>query len=460
MDSPLHGFSPVRQFASASNIHSSGGQSHEASGPTPMHSSGLASSPMRGDGSGYNGNGKQQHFQHSGSNASARRLHPKSPFPPRNPSNKQRHDHRPTNSLDFTADLGHQSAPSVSKHYRREDRQAAAKGSDTITTAQETMSNYHSGLTSSSLSASASGSNPANNNGVRRHEDQRPILIPTHHHAEQYQGIEVFCPQAKSERSRRHYNEGHDEHHDDDISDASSISTAISALAQNDPQQRQVKITGIQRAIRNYEIIEASSSESTDEEKDDVAQSKAKSLLDAATFSAETDDDEEYRRFNKMSDQTKMFQEWHAMGMSGGDAWNTSNRNVQDTKASWMWKPAPLEIPATLERQSDGRGGLLSSLRGGSSSRRSLLSRGLVPDESSKTIMAENNRGIEQKYFRQHFNSAQEFLQSAEKLEQRAQKREEEERVRIDRDSDEAADGGVKSILRMVGESFFKCTGH
>ena len=489
MESPLHGYSPIRQFASASNIHSPGGkQSHShhngALGLTPTHSR-LASSPM------HSADGKQQ--QH-GTTASARRYHPKSPLPPRTPNNnKQRPGHRPAKSLDFSADGASQqlsaSESSVSKYYRREDRLAAPGDSeqctdtmhqkaklgqqlqncDTITTAQETMSNHHSFYASSSLSASASRSNPAANTSTRRakngvhhqdHHHHRPILISTHHHAEQYQGIEIFSPRVRSERpSRRYHDEGSE---DDGISDSSSISTAMSTLAHDDPQQRQVKITGIQRAIRNYEIIQASSSESTDDDDDnDAMQSKAKSLMDVAgTFSADSDEDDEYRMLDKMSDQTKMFQEWLTMGFGGsGVGCNGGTGNEGESKASWMRKPAPLDIPATLERQSDGRGGLLNSLGGANSSRRSLISRGLVPEESSKTMMAEHNRGIEQEHFRKHSNSAQEFLQSAEKLEQRARKRE-EERGRSGKERDEAADSGMSSILRMVGESFFKCTGY
>ena len=495
MESPLHGYSPMRQFASASNIHSPGGaQSHSrhqgASGltPTPTHSR-LASSPMHG------AIDKQQH--RGGTTAGTRRYNPKSPLPPRTPSNtKQRPGHRPAKSLDFSADAASQqqesaSESSVSKYYRREDRLATPGGDneqttdtmhqkfklsqqlrncDTLTTAQETMSNQHSLYASSSLSASASGSNPAANtgtssakNGARHqghHHHHQPILISTHHHAEQYQGIEIFSPQVRSERPSRCYDDEVGE--DDTISDASSISTAMSTLAHDDPLQRQVKITGIQRAIRNYEIIQASSSESTDDDDDiDAMQSKAKSLMDVAgTFSADSDEDDEYRMLDKMSDQTKMFQEWLTMGLGGGGVdCNGDTGNKDEAKASWMWKPAPLDIPATLERQSDGRGGLLNSLGGANSSRRSLLSRGLVPEESSKTMMAEHNRGIEQKHFRQHSSSAQEFLQSAEKLEQRARKRE-EERGRSGRERDDAADGGMSSILRMMGESFFKCTGY
>ena len=512
MESPLHGYSPMRQFASASNIHSptpDGGQSHShhdgaPSGLTltPTHSR-LTSSPRHG------ADGKQQ--QHGGSaTAAARRYHPNSPLPPRTPSNnkqrpgnnKQRpgYINRPAKSLDCATDaaeiIQQQQSPSessVSKYYRREDRLAAPgdneqstdtmyqkaklgqqlRDCDTLTTAQETMSNQHSLYASLSLSASASGSNPAANtgtssakNGARQghHHHHQPILISTHHHAEQYQGIEIFSPQVRSERPSRCYDDEVGE--DDTISDASSISTAMSTLAHDDPLQRQVKITGIQRAIRkNYEIIQASSSESTDDDGDDSAmQSMAKSLMDVAgTFSADSDEDDEYRMLDKMSDQTKMFQEWLTMGLGGlgggGGDRNGDTGSKDLAKASWMWKPAPLDIPATLERQSDGRGGLLNSL-GANSSLRSLISRGLVPEESAKTMMAEHNRGIEQKHFRQHSNSAEEFLQSAEKLEQRARRREEEERVRSDREGDDAADGGMRSILRMMGESFFKCTGY
>ena len=449
---------------------------------TPTHSR-LASSPMHGAGE-----------TSGGEIASSRRHNPKSPLPPRTPSNtKQRPGHRPAKSLDFSsADASQQqlsaSESSVSKYYRREDRLAEPgdnehihdqkaklshqhlRNCDTITTAQETMSHQRSIFASSSLSASAGGSsNPVANtsctkNGAR-HQDHhhQPILISTHHQAEQYQGIEIFSPRVRSERPRRRYDD--DELGEDDIiSDASSISTAMSTLAHDDPQQRQVKITGIQRAIRkNYEIIQASSSESTDDDDDDDAmQSKAKSLMDVAgTFSGDSDEDDEYRMLDKMSDQTKMFQEWLTMGLSGGggSGCNGGKDNGHEAKASWIWKPAPLDIPATLERQSDGRDGLLSSLGGASSSRRSLISRGLVPEESSKTMMAEHNKGIEQKHFREHSNSAQEFLQSAEKLEQRARKRE-EERGRSGGERDEAADGGMSSILKMVGESFFKCTGY
>ena len=205
MESPLHGYSPMRQFASASNIHSPGGaQSHSrhqgasALTPTPTHSR-LASSPMHG------AVDKQQH--HGGTTAGTRRYNPKSPLPPRTPSNtKQRPGHRPAKSLDFSADAASQqqesaSESSVSKYYRRVDRLAAPgdneqttdtmhqkaklghllRNCDTLTTAQETMSNQHSLYASSSLSASASGSNPAAStrslhNGARRQDHHN------HHH--------------------------------------------------------------------------------------------------------------------------------------------------------------------------------------------------------------------------------------------------------------------------------------
>jgi len=365
--------------------------------------------------------------------------------------------------MDLPVNAGQQElalSSSVFKCHHQEDRLAdpwdstqeaklnqLERNCDTITTDQET-----------SLSASASGSYLANANatGVRRQDhNYQPTLIPTHHHAGQYQGIEIlFSPQVRSEKPhRRRYD-------DDGISDTSSISTAMSTLVHDDPQQRQVKIIGMQRAIRNYEIIQASSSESTDDEDNgDAMQSKAKSLMDVAgTFSTDSDEDDENRTLNKMLDQTQKFQEWLTMGL-GGSGRDTSHVNDQDAKATWMWKPAPLDIPATLERQSNGRGGLLKSLGGASSSRRSLLSRGLVPEESSKTMMAENNKGIEQNHFREHASSAQEFLQSAEKLEQRARKRE-EERGRSGGEREEAVESGMSFILRMIGESFFKCNGY
>ena len=320
--------------------------------------------------------------------------------------------------------------------------------SDTATTAQETMtftaSNYNPASFMIGASSSGSRKMPSSVDSRQKMNDDEPIIIPTNR-AEQ-EGIEIFSPRVGRDqriKTNDFSNEGNNgDDFEDCLTDTSSISTALSTLAHDDPQQQHVRITGIKKTAQNYEICQAASTESTSSE-EDVAVSS--SLLDAATFSTDEDDDD--RKLNKMSVQTRQFQQWMGTGMN-----HHVKDEASDLSSSWHLKPAPLEIPASqqgIQRQSNRRGRLIDSL----GSRRSLLSTGVIQlqEHSSKSM---DDRKSSQQF------SAQQFLESAERLERK--KRAGEGKNDKDRDARRPSASlfsAMSAVLTMVGKSLYSCSG-
>ena len=313
---------------------------------------------------------------------------------------------------------------------------------DTVTTAHETMGSF----TASRSSTAPSRSGLTVSQRLEMHDDQ-PIIIPTS--MEEQQGVEIFSPRLMQKSTHspgyRNNDRSEDSLSEDDITDTSSISTAPSTLANYDPQQQIVHITGIQKAVQNYEICQAASSETATTEDDD-ARIPPRSLLDAATLSTEEDDYD--KKLNKMSDQTRQFQQWMGMGMNN----NAKDEQTLDSvPSSWRLKPAKLEIPASqqgIQRQANSRGRLINSL----GSRRSLLRLGDVNEQSSKLIGAGDRRNSPQ-------STAKEFLESAERLEK--QKRAEAEKDKnSSRSSSVSLFSQMSSALKMVGDTLYSCNGN
>mmetsp|Transcript_7441 Transcript_7441/g.15538 ORF Transcript_7441/g.15538 Transcript_7441/m.15538 type:complete len:425 (+) Transcript_7441:140-1414(+) len=399
----------------------------------------------------------------TGSPAGMRRqhelMHPKAESSSASASNQKQHDHR----------HGHNSAcnraalpkpPPLARHKVTKppnfvvaaasttNRTTSINGSysirncDTVTTAHETMGSFTASRRSCNTAVSRSGFRGSQR--LDMHDDQ-PVIIPTS--LEEQQGVEIFSPRLvqKSTNSPgyRSDDRSEDSGSEDDITDTSSISTALSTLATYDPQQQIVHITGIQKAVQNYEICQAASSESATTEDDDAFIPPG-SLLDAATLSTEDDDYDE--KLHKMSDQTRQFQQWMGMGTHN----NAKDEQTLDSvPRSWRLKPAKLAIPASqqgIQRQANNRG-LINSL----GSRRSLLRLGEINEQGSKIVGAPDRSNSQR-------STTKEFLESAERLEK--QKRAEAEK---DKNSSRASSvsllSQMSSALKMVGDTLYSCNG-